>query len=217
MAKGKAGELRVADEPGKTSEQQLAEIAIDGVAPSALTCLMFSNGAMGELGLTESVQALRQNIAKVNQGDLSGLEGMLMGQATALGTIFQECSRRAAINMGEYPEAVERYLRLGLKAQSQCRTTLQALAEMKIPRQVSYVRQANIANGHQQVNNGCPDAAAHTQPAQETQIEPNELLEMSNVTRLDTRAPSSAIRSDTAVEAVGAVNRPTKRRGQGRG
>jgi len=42
-----------------------------------------------------------------------------------------------------------------LKAQSQCRATLEALAAIKNP-PIVYARQANIAAGPQQVNNGVP-------------------------------------------------------------
>ncbi len=45
-------------------------------------------------------------------------------------------------------------MRLALKAQNQTRTTLQTLAELKAPKQIAFVRQANIGN-QVQVNNGC--------------------------------------------------------------
>ena len=53
----------------------------------------------------------------------------------------------------EYLPAAETYLRLALKAQAQCRATVEALAEIKNPRPVAFVKQANIAQGPQQVNN----------------------------------------------------------------
>ena len=71
-------------------------------------------------------------------------------------------------------------LRSDLKAQAQCRATLEALAEIKNPHPVAFVKQANISSGHQQVNNGMqpPQGIGHipgyvpsycltpTQPAQ---------------------------------------------------
>ena len=42
-------------------------------------------------------------------------------------------------------------MRLALKAQAQARSTAEALALLKNP--MPYIRQANIANGPQQVNN----------------------------------------------------------------
>ena len=56
------------------------------------------------------------------------------------------------MNMDEYIEATERYMRLALKAQGQCRATLETLAAIKNP-PVVFARQANFANGPQQVNN----------------------------------------------------------------
>ena len=69
--------------------------------------------------------------------------------------IFNELARRAALNMAEYPNATEIYLRLALKAQSQCRATLETLAAIKNP-PIVYARQANVTTGPQQVNNGMP-------------------------------------------------------------
>lgn len=72
----------------------------------------------------------------------------------ALNAIFNELARRAANNMGTYLGTTETYLRLALKAQAQSRATVEALAEMKKPHSVAFVKQANIAHGPQQVNNG---------------------------------------------------------------
>jgi hypothetical protein len=76
-----------------------------------------------------------------------------MGQVTALNVMFGELSRRAAANMGEYLQTSELYLRMAFKAQNQCRMTLETLSNIKNP-PVVYAKQANIANGPQQVNNG---------------------------------------------------------------
>jgi len=44
---------------------------------------------------------------------------------------------------------LDRYLKLALRAQSQGRSTWDALATIKRPPVMGYVRQANIANGPQ--------------------------------------------------------------------
>ena len=64
--------------------------------------------------------------------------------------------------MSEYINAAEIYLRLALKAQAQCRTTVETLVEMKNPRPVAFVSQANISNGPQQVNNATPLAGTYS-------------------------------------------------------
>ena len=63
-------------------------------------------------------------------------------------------ARRAAVSVGDYINATEVYLRLALEAQTQCRATIQTLFEIKNPQPVAFVRQENIANRPQQVNNG---------------------------------------------------------------
>ena len=108
---------------------------------------------------------MRNATQAVQAGNLSGLEATLTAQAVALNAIFNEMARRAALNMGEYIDATEVYLRLGLKAQAQCRATLQTLFEMKNPQPIAFVKQANIANGPQQVNNGGRAAEPFCAPA----------------------------------------------------
>jgi hypothetical protein len=101
---------------------------------------------------------------------------------------------------------MDRYLRLALKAQNQSRATLQTLTELKAPKQIAFVQQANIGN-HVQVNNHTRDKSPR---AQKTQNQQNELLEVEHGERLDTRAQSKASRNDSALEAVGEKHRPTK-------
>src|SRR5690606_41054074 len=98
------------------------------------------------------------------------------------------------------------YMGMALKAQSQCQTTLEALAEIKHPKSATFVKQQNIAQ-QQHVNNG---TYAGTPPppgprAHEKDITPtNELLEASNGQRLDSGAPQAAGRTDSGMETVGA-------------
>jgi hypothetical protein len=103
---------------------------------------------------------------------------MLMAQAAALNAIFTELARRAAVNMGEYLQATETYLRLALKSQAQCRATLQTLAEIKNPHPVAFVKQANIANGPQQVNNRVQVGGDVPTRAEDLAAESNELMGM---------------------------------------
>ena len=66
--------------------------------------------------------------------------------------IFNNLAQRAAMNMGEYLDATDTYLKLALRAQSQCRSTWEAVSTIKHPPMAGYM-QANIAHGPQQVNN----------------------------------------------------------------
>lgn len=106
----------------------------------------------GEVDLAKLLDDLRTRVEKVQGGDMRPVEAMLYGQAVTLETIFTSLARRATSQ--EYLKQFQAYLGLALKAQAQCRATLEALAEIKNPRPVAFVKQANISGGHQQVNNG---------------------------------------------------------------
>jgi hypothetical protein len=207
----KSRTLALSLKPDQTEEQALAEILTRGTVASSSTVIDYSKDTHRGLSLTEMAQALRVQGDAVNRGDLSEAERMLNGQAVALNAIFNEMARRAALNFGTYLDSAERYLRLALKAQAQSRATVEALAEMKNPHPVAFVKQANIAHGNQQVNNGpTPKNANSTRTgacAENSQPEPSKLLEASDVERLDTRAPSAASGADSFVETVGALDR----------
>lgn len=116
--------------------------------------------------------------------------------------------RCAALNIGKAPEMFETYMRLGLRAQNQTRTTLESLAKIKNPPNPTFVKQANIAGGHQQVNNGCGPARI-----QESEIEQNELLEVNRDGEwLDAGKASGTSRSNSKVETMGAINRTENER-----
>jgi len=146
--------------------------------------------------------ALREQAKHVAQNDLTRAEAMLICQAHTLDALFFTLMRRATMNMGEYLDAAETYMRMALRAQAQCRGTLETLATIKNPPNPTFIRQANVAHGLQQVNNGTP---APTTPAraQETENPQNRLLEQRHGERLDTRAASAAIGADPAMATLG--------------
>jgi hypothetical protein len=129
---------------------------------------------------------------------------MLFAQSHTLNQLFASLLQSAMDNRGEHIGAFETYMRLALRAQSQCRATLETLAVVKNPPSVAFVKQANIANGGpQQVNNGL---------ARENEIPQNQLLEVSSE-RLDTRAAGTTIRVDQKLEAMEQVHGTTDARG----
>ena len=98
---GNANTLQVTIERGKTRERQLADIAVAGLLGSAGVVRSFSGNSIGDLSITDCVQALKVSATEVNDGDLSGAEAMLTAQAVALNSIFGELAMRAAQNMGQ--------------------------------------------------------------------------------------------------------------------
>lgn len=217
-----APKLEIHLEPGETVQQKAARIAVSGVASNAYLTMVF--GVSSNMVTADEFGAIHTELKKAVERTKSGgteqADEMLTAQAVALNQVFMEMGRRAALNMNQYPEATDTYLRLALKAQSQCRQTLESLAEIRNPRHVAFVKQANIANGHQQVNNGPPASEpVPTGTHEEIKITQVELLEdqSGNVTRLDARAPGKAGRSDPAMETVGAVHGTANGRGKGSG
>jgi len=154
----------------------------------------------GKIDTPGLVAVLREQFATVNSNDLSRAEAMLIGQATALQTLF---SRLAAKAMGQtYTNNMEALMRMALRAQNQCRMTLETLSTIKNP-PVVYARQANISNGPQQINNH----TATPSRARETDFEPNQLLEQQHGERLDPGTSQTAIGTDSAMAALGASDR----------
>ena len=124
-----------------------------------------------------------------------------MARAVTLNTIFTRLAHRAQSNLDGSFDAADRYMRLALKAQGQCRATLETLAAIKNPPTV-FARQANIAHGPQQVNNGVPFARAEN-----SESEPIELLE-AHEERLDLGAAGTAGAGNQALAAGGRRHRP---------
>jgi hypothetical protein len=94
---------------------------------------------------------------------------------------------------GEYIDAADRYMRLALKAQGQCRATLETLAAIKNP-PVVIARQANVSHGPQQINN---------------------TVNLDKTFETGTRAPAAAGGGDTALEAMVEIDRPANQGGKG--
>jgi hypothetical protein len=125
----------------------------DGIAMNAVTAVAFSP-KLGDLDLTECVEALDKASRRVaHDDDMGGLEAMLTAQTVALNAMFTCLADRAKLNLGTHLDASERYMRLALRTQSQCRATVESLAFVKNPGSAVFAKQANIANGPQQVNN----------------------------------------------------------------
>ncbi|MFY8040572.1 MAG: hypothetical protein ACOVN4_13040 [Bosea sp. (in: a-proteobacteria)] len=90
------------------------------------------------------------------------------------------------------------------------RLTVEALAEIKNPRPVAFVKQANVGT-NVQVNNGPIGPYAGARVRENDADAPSGLLEASDGDRLDTRAQGAAGRGDPALEAVDAQHRPEDR------
>lgn len=194
----------------KSKEELRADLATSAVASSAYVTASFSRLSFGEVPYLEVVKNVADLALSVRKGNLNSVEDTLVAQANALNSIFASMATRAHMNSGEYLEATETYMKLALRAQSQCRATLETLAAIKNP-PVVFAKQANISHGHQQVNNGAATAPAH---AKQIENKPNELLEHDHGEWLDTGTPGPTGRSDKAMATMEVVHGATNRRRQ---
>ena len=201
--------------PGQTEDQAIAAVALSPEMTNAMTTAGFTKAIFPGISLQECIEVLQADIKAVNDGDLDKLEGLLTAQAQTLNAMFNNFAMKAA--HAELLPHLEGYCRLALKAQSQCRTTVEAIAEIKFPRSATFIKQANIA-GQQQVNNGQAGIESHTRAgAPEKTINPtNELISEQDHATLDTAGAGAASRLDSGLEAVGTVNRTKERSRQAR-
>lgn len=153
-------------------------------------------------------EALNDSINKVQDGDLKKCEAMLFSQATALQSIFTNLATRASRQ--ECVKNLDALLRLGMKAQAQSVRTIEVLAQMKNPRSVAFVNQANIAT-NQQVNN------TQTSSPENSEITQSKLTGESHELYPHTGTPSIESSTNPTLETLGKKHRTkvSQRKGKG--
>jgi len=146
--------LAVDQAPNESAAQALARailttrlrhsLAASGFAASFLPSDSVKPGVM------DYVKEHRAAAAPLGEGDLAKISEVLAAQALTLDSMFTELARRAALNMGQHLDASERYARLALKAQSNSRSTLEALARLHQPRETT-MRHVHVNDGGQAI------------------------------------------------------------------
>ena len=168
---------------------------------------------LGDIDDAELLAGTMLQVQAIKGGDLSSVEAMLYSQAKALEALFTRLVHRGMAQDNIAP--FQANMALALKAQAQCRATLQTLVEAKQPRAVAFVKQANIAQ-QQQVNNA-PGSHAR---AKEIRQQGNKLLEVApheQQQRMDPGAQATPARGNPAVETVGAIHGTEDAPGKGQG
>ena len=197
-------QITATGKPGEDQADAIARTVLRPTVQAAATLQEFGK-SFGDLDVTALVNSLTEQTEAASNNDLGRGEAMLVAQAHTLDAIFHVMARRASNNLGHYPETVDRYLKLALRAQSQARATWETLSTIKNPPMVGYVKQANIAHGHQQVNNAstAPNNVSRTGENPKLQ---NKLLEEKDGKRLDTGTTGTAVAADPAMATVGEID-----------
>jgi len=192
----------------RTRAEFMADALLGGgnVSNASLIKLFHLNG--NELDLDACIRTLKVTAKRVDDGDNSGLEGMLSAQAMALNSVFVNLAGRA--NDTNHMQQMETFMRLALKAQNQCRATIDTLAQIKNPRQTVITKQANISNGPQQVNNTSNQISEQESKIPEnSETSQNKLLshEEAETPYLDTRTEGQTSGDNPGMAAVDTLNR----------
>lgn len=158
-----------------SKSQTLAKLATTS-ALSSITLKGYS-GCGDDLDPYDLIAEMKKAGDEAVAGDLGRTERMLAVQLLTLDALFNNLAQRAGRQQDL--RSTEVLMRLALKAQAQSRATAETLSVMKNP--TPFIGQANIAHGHQQINN-----APVTPPARRKKSQQNKLLETPNGSDLDT-------------------------------
>lgn len=186
---------------GLSLEQAATEYILDPKTLGAYVVECSISAVSSQVDTEFARDVIAQGMKEIKGGDLSKLEEMLYSQAVALNMLYTNTIRKAS----EQPNIDIRatLTNLALKSQNQGRNTIQTLINLKQPAQTSFIKQqTNVANGHQQINNGVGQSSP-----EKLLNEPIELLEVNHGKRLDrgAKATSKGVNSD--LETLGDVYR----------
>ena len=182
-------------EKDQTKEEAIAEFNSKSEFLGTAVKESFDVGLGDDFDFQANMKVLERATKQIKSGDLSKVEEMYISQAMALEVMFTSLARRAKAQ--EKLLQYETHMRFALKAQNQCRATLQALIQLKQPNQTAFIKQTNIAHGHQQVNNGIQlENKSNSQ---------NKLLE--DINDLDTRTKAATKPVDSQLDALELLDR----------
>jgi hypothetical protein len=208
-------EALTAAEDLKLRAQVTGQMVTDTALNMGLVAAKFSEPRFAVGGPVEVMgvaDAITVEIEKVQAGDMTGVEAMLVAQAISLQNMAAQFLSRAA-DKGT-GEALNIFGGLGLRAQAQSRATLATLIDLKFPRATVFAKNANVANGGpQQVNMG--GAAPSHAPAHEVIPQSKLIMEgQTNGTLLDAGAASTAGNAYSVAQTLVALNGTEKPRGK---
>lgn len=144
-------------------EKVLKQLVQSPELTNSAVVLAYKGSIAGDkIDLSDILESLQQSSEQLQSDTpLHLTENILISQAQSLNVMF--CDLAIKANNQKYIDNMEKYLKLALKAQSQCRATLETLANIKNP-PIVFAKHANIAH-HQQINN---QQVNHTAQSEQT-------------------------------------------------
>lgn len=175
---------------GKTERETAERIAKLAVSPEmssqrVVAASERNKGLDEHLDIPQLMAVLKVESERLSEGKSDDIGPMLANQAIALQSLFSRLTERALSQ--SHMSNIEAFMRLALRAQSQCRATLETLSSLnKAP--AVFARQANVAH-NQQIN-----------------YSRNQLLGDGDELRQDTRAPGAEKAVNPKMEALAEVH-----------
>jgi hypothetical protein len=148
----------------------------------------------GRLDHGAAMDKLLNSAEKINKGNISEIEEMLITQAKTLDFLFYDAINKL-VHL-DMINQIEVFSNIAFRAQAQCRKTLATLAEIKHPKRTTFIHKQNNAI---QINNAVKSSLRKNEISSEVA---NELLEVKDEQRLDTRTTASPITVDSTMETV---------------
>jgi len=187
---------------GETDDEASARTLLRPTALAANSIMRMAD--VGFFDVNALIKELEKQTMALASNDMARAEITLLAQAHTLDALFNKLVT-AGLQKTDLIQ-FDAFLRIALKAQSQCRTTLETLAEVKNPKSIAFVKQANIAAGNQQVNNGDDATLRAKARTRENEISPNKLLTDTNYEALDAGRARTTSGANSIMDAVGALN-----------
>ena len=172
-----------------------AVVLAGGFPESYVACQLESqlrSSVGGKFDVDEYIKQLDRISEDIINGDVSNIQRLLVIQMQLCHRMFIDCLGHAMDRMHNH-HVIKAYADVGLKMEAQSRRTAMALIRINQPGVQVNIEQANIAN-NQQVNN---TKNSHT-----------EILEGPDGERMDGGEKAVSVRTDPALEAMGADNWP---------
>lgn len=169
-----------------------------GHATMALTKL-HGNGFDG----VTAFERLSRSVDRIHNNDTNEIEAMLITQAKSLEYVFYDALTKLPNSSMEHAEV---FADIALKAQSNCRKTLMALAELKHPRRTTIIKQQNNAIT-QQVNNNVKSESCEIENNKKiaNELDAKVSYETKN---MDIGTTITTGTTNTPTETVGVLDRP---------
>lgn len=174
--------------PGKTQEEKGKAFADLLTSPEfgsyRVIARMQPSELYHDMDVPTLLETLRARTMAVKDGNADALEASLVGQSEALQALFVRLTE-LAMQQESVPN-LSALMKLALRAQSQYRTTVEAVNQLKTP---PVLYQANFTAGKQQINFGQTQLSGTTYELRE-----------------NTPASGYTVRTNPPVEALGEVD-----------